>query len=95
MATVEKAWTDYKTQWDTENPNMAIPRTKHFQVMNDYIKKMFEEETPEKKQEVEEYRKKLKEEMDEGLDDDQNDNYQTYVTTPTQIRYSISSHTVE
>lgn len=77
--TVDKAWTDYKTQWDAENPNEAIPCNKHFQVMNDYIRKTFDEETPEKKQEVEEYRKKLKEEMDEGLEDDQNDNFQTYV----------------
>jgi len=82
-ATVEKAWTDHKSEWEAENPGVAIPRTKHFEVMNEYIKKTFDDETPEKKQEVEDYRKKLKDEKDEGVNED--NEYQTYVTVTAQV----------
>jgi uncharacterized protein YdcH (DUF465 family) len=44
--------------------------------MNEYIRETFNNETPEKKEEVEEYRRKLKDEMDEVLDEDQNASYQ-------------------
>jgi hypothetical protein len=80
-ATVEKVWSDYKSNWEDENRGVAIPRNKHFEVINEYIRKAFNEESPEKKAEVEEYRKKLKDETDEVLEEDQNTIYQTYVTT--------------
>ena len=83
-ATVEKSWTDYKSQWEAENPGLAIPK-KGFEVMNEYIRKMFNDETPEKQQEVKEYRRKLKDETDEVLDEDQNASYQTYVMIPTKL----------
>jgi hypothetical protein len=82
-ATVDNVWTDYKSQWEAENPGVAIPRNKHFEVMNEYIKKTFNEETAQKKEEVEEYRKKQKDEIVEVLDEDQNASYQRYVTTDT------------
>ena len=84
--TLEKVWTDYKSQWEAENPEITIPRTKHLEVINEYIKKEFEDESPEKKQEVEDYRKRLKDDVDEVLDEDQNVNYQTYVMIPMQVR---------
>jgi hypothetical protein len=80
--TVENAWTDYKTEWEAENPDVTIPRTKHFEVMNEYIRKTFDDETPEKKQEVEDYRRRLKDEKEEVLNEDPNADYQTYVMTP-------------
>jgi hypothetical protein len=82
--TVEKTWTDYKNQWEAENPGDAVPN-KRFEVMNEFIRKTFSEETPKIMQEVEDYRRKLKEETDEVLDEDQNASYQTYVTIPTQL----------
>ena len=60
--------------------------------MNEYIRTTFNDETPEKKQEVEDYQRKLKDEMDEVLDEDENAMYQTYVMTPTPVRCSFSSH---
>jgi hypothetical protein len=92
-STVDKVWIDYKNQWEIENLGEAIPRNKRFEVMNEFIRKTFNDETPEKKQEVEEYRRKLKEEVDEVHDEDQNASYQTYVTTPTQVGTGISFHT--
>jgi hypothetical protein len=75
-ATVEDVWTNYKSEWDAENPGVSIPRNKGFEVMNEYIRRMYNDETPGKKEEVEEYRRKLKDEMDEALDEDQNATYQ-------------------
>lgn len=90
--TIEKAWNDYKSDWEAENPNLSIPRTKHFEVMNEFIKKTFNDETPEKKQEVEDFRRKLKEEKDEQLKEDPNAEYQKYVPvmTPTQVLKAVS-----
>jgi hypothetical protein len=48
-STVKKAWTDYKSQLEAENPGVAISN-KHFK---EYIRKTFNEETLEKKEEVE------------------------------------------
>lgn len=53
--------------------------------MNEYIRKTFNDETPEKQQEVEEYQRKLKDETDEVLNEDQNASYQTYMTIPTKL----------
>jgi 23S rRNA G2445 N2-methylase RlmL len=88
---VEKAWTDFRSEWEAENLDVPIPRTKRFEVMNDFIKKTFNTETAEKKEEVEDYRKKLKEEKVEILIDDQNAEFQTYVMNPPhgQSRYLI------
>jgi hypothetical protein len=94
-ATIEKVWADYKSQWEAENPGVEIPRNKHFTVTNEYIMKEFQEETPEKIQEVEEYRRQLKDEADEVPDEDQNANYQTYVMIPTQVSSSLIPYTVE
>lgn len=58
-ATIEKAWTDYKSQWDCENPGVAPPK-KRFDVMNEFIRETFNNETAERVQEVDEYRKKIK-----------------------------------
>jgi hypothetical protein len=95
-ATVEKAWTDHKGEWEAENPGVAISRTKRFEVMNEFIRKTFDDESPEKKQEVEDYRRKLKDEKGGGLNEDNIDEYQTYVMTQSQLRSSISSltHTI-
>lgn len=87
---VDKVWTDYKIQWEDENPGVAIPQSKRFEVMNEFIRKTFNDETPEKKQDVEEYRRKLKEEMNEVHDEDQNASYQTYVTTTPQVGSGVS-----
>ena len=46
-ATVEKAWTDYKSQWDRENPGVAPPK-KCFHVTNEFIRQTFNDETPER-----------------------------------------------
>lgn len=78
---VEKVWSDYKRNWEDENRGVAIPQNKHFEVINEYIRKAFNEESPEKKVEVEEYQKKLKDKTDEVLEEDQNAIYQMYVTT--------------
>lgn len=43
--------------------------------MNEYIRQASNDKTPEKK-EVEDYRRKLKDKMDEVLDKDQNATYQ-------------------
>jgi hypothetical protein len=89
-STVDKVWIDYKKQWEDENSCLPIPRNKRFEVMNEFIRKTFNDETPEKKQDVEEYRKKLKEETDEVQDEDQNAGYQTYVTNITQVEAPVS-----
>ena len=78
-ATVDKAWTDFKTEWEAKNIDVPIPRMKHFEVINDFIKKTFNEETAEKKEEVEDFRKKLKEEKDDVLNEDQNAEFQMFV----------------
>lgn len=92
-STVDKVWIDYKNQWEEENLGVAIPRSKHFEVINDFIRKTFNDETPEKNQDIEEYRRKLKEELDEVQVKDQNASYQTYVATFTQVGSGISFHT--
>lgn len=74
---IEKVWTDYKLDWETQNPGVA-PAKKRFDVTNEFIRRKLQEEGPEKLKEVDEYRRNLKNDslQPEG---DANDNvrYQT------------------
>jgi Mg2+ and Co2+ transporter CorA len=76
--TIEKVWTDYKSQWDRENPSVTPPK-KRFDITNEFIREAFNNETAERVQEVDKYRKKIKEESAaERLvnDEEQNATYQ-------------------
>ena len=53
-ATVEEAWTDYKREWEAENPGVA-PKKRRFDVTNEFIRRKLEEEGPEKLKEIDEY----------------------------------------
>lgn len=62
-AEVDKTWAEYKIQWEAEHPNQQQkPEKTRFEIMTDFMKEKFAQETPEVLKQVEEYRKKTKEE---------------------------------
>jgi len=60
-ADVDKIWVEYKTQWESEHPDEKPEKTR-FEIMNDFMKEKFTQATPEILKQVEDYRKKVKEE---------------------------------
>ena len=58
---IDKIWAEYKTEWESEHPDQKPEKTR-FEIMNDFMKEKFAQATPEILKEVEDYRKKLKEE---------------------------------
>ena len=58
---VDTAWSEYKEAWTIEHPNEK-PEKGRFQIMVEFIKQKFNEETEEMKRECEEYRKPEKRE---------------------------------
>ena len=60
-ADVDKIWVEYKTQWESEHPDEK-PKKTRFEIMNDFMKEKFTQATPEILKQVEDYRKKVKEE---------------------------------
>ena len=60
-AEVDKLWAKYKSEWESEHPDEKPEKTR-FEVMNDFMKEKFAQASPEVLKEVEEYRKKMREE---------------------------------
>ena len=58
---IDKTWAEYKIQWKSEHPNEKPEKTR-FEIMNNFMRKKFAEATPEMLKQVEDYRKKIKEE---------------------------------
>lgn len=62
---VDQVWEDYRLDWLKNNPGVKPPK-KQFDITNEFIKEKYTAETPDKVNEVNEYRKKLKEEGEMG-----------------------------
>jgi len=75
--TIDETWKKYQSDWEAENPGVKPPK-KHFVIMNDFIRKNYAEETPERVKEVDEFWKKLKDE-EAATPEDKNKKYQAYV----------------
>jgi hypothetical protein len=58
---IDEVWEKYRSDWLAKNPRVKPPK-KRFEMANEFIKETYMTETPEKVAEVDEYRKKLKEE---------------------------------
>ena len=84
---VEKAWTDYKEEWEAENPGVA-PKKKRFEITNEFVRRKLDEEGPEKLKEVDECRKNLKYNV-EG-DANTNAKYQEYVLGMSKLWSALS-----
>ena len=57
-AHVDTAWKEYKLAWESENPDEKAPK-KRFQIMIEFMKEKYAEETTEMKDRCKAYRKKL------------------------------------
>jgi hypothetical protein len=57
---IDHLWEEYTTKWKIENPGQAPNKTR-FELMNVFIREKYENETTEKKEEVEVYRQKMQE----------------------------------
>jgi hypothetical protein len=58
---VDKTWAEYKIKWESEHPDQKPGKTR-FEIMTDFMKEKFAQATPEILKQVEDYRKKMKEE---------------------------------
>jgi len=58
---IDKTWAEYKIQWEAEHPDEKPEKTR-FQIMNDFMKEKYAQATPEVLKQVEDYRKKVKDE---------------------------------
>jgi len=56
---IDKVWESYKEDWARENPGEKLPKTR-FQIMVEFIKEKFANESEEMKQRCEVYRKENK-----------------------------------
>ena len=55
-ADIDEKWEIYCKEWVSEHPNSKPPKTR-FQIMAEFMKEKYAEETPAMKAECEEYRK--------------------------------------
>ena len=53
---VDVAWSTYKSMWTTEHPEEKLPKSR-FQIMIEFIKEKFEQESDEVKKQCEDYRR--------------------------------------
>ena len=85
-AEVNAAWLAYKNAWLTEHPKEKPPKNR-FQIMIEFIKEKFEQETDEVKEECKEYRKRHWAEAampdPEKPDSLQNAKFQEYILSPS------------
>jgi len=58
---VDKVWSNYKSAWKSEHPDKKPPKNR-FQILIEFIKEKYAEETTKMKERCEEYRKKDHEE---------------------------------
>ena len=56
---VDEAWATYKTEWEAEHPNEKPPK-KRIQIMVEFMKEKYKNETVEMKARCEEYRQARK-----------------------------------
>ena len=54
---VDKVWAQYKAQWVSEHTDTKKPEKTRFQIMCEFMKEKYEEQTEEMKERCEEYRK--------------------------------------
>ena len=57
---IDEAWEAYKAEWVSENPTEKPPKNR-FQIMVEFIKEKFNNETEDMKAQCEEYRRVRKE----------------------------------
>lgn len=57
---VDKEWETYKTEWEAEHPDEKGPPKNRFQIMVEFIKEKYKNETDEMKARCEEYRQERK-----------------------------------
>lgn len=78
-AHVDKEWERYKTEWEIEHPNEKPPK-KRIQIMADFMKEKYNNETDEMKARCETYRRARKESPDLNESDaTKNHQFQLYV----------------
>ena len=53
---IDEKWDTYRTEWISDHPDSKPPKSR-FQMMVEFMKEKYAEETPEMKAECEEYRK--------------------------------------
>ena len=57
---VDEAWEAYKTEWVSENPTEKLPKNR-FQIMVEFMREKFNDETEDMKSRCEEYRQARRE----------------------------------
>lgn len=57
---IDKEWEKYKTEWEVEHPNEKPPK-RRIQIMTEFIKEKYKNETDEMKERCEEFRQARKE----------------------------------
>ena len=78
-AHVDKEWEKYKMEWEVEHPNEKPPK-KRIQIMSDFMKEKYENETDEMKVHCEKYRWARKENPDVNESDaTRNLQFQLYI----------------
>ena len=66
---IDEKWDTYRTEWLSEHPNSKPPKTR-LQIMAEFMKEKYAEETPAMKAECEEYRKSRDESPAASVHDD-------------------------
>jgi hypothetical protein len=66
---IQELWNTYRKEWISKHPNEKPPKTR-FQIMFEFMRDKYAQETPEMKAECEEYRRSRRDESPAGLDDE-------------------------